>query len=71
MPWDVNVGSIIWTEGTENEYGAVLVLDEENDMMIVEVGLGDVMVFTEAVLVLDEDEGALVSWDEVWNNWLK
>ena len=49
----------------------MLVLDEENDMMIVEVGLGDVMVFTEAVLVLDEDEGALVSWDEVWNNWLK
>jgi hypothetical protein len=49
----------------------VLVLDEENDMMIVEVGLGDVMVFTEVVLVLDEDEGALVSGDEVWNNWLK
>ena len=49
----------------------MLVLDEENDMMIVEVGLGDVMVFTEVVLVLDEDEGALVSGDEVWNNWLK
>jgi hypothetical protein len=59
------------TEGTEKEYGTVVVLDEENDMMIVEVGLGDVMLLTEVVLVLGEDEDALVSGGELWNNWLK
>jgi hypothetical protein len=49
----------------------VLVFDEENDMMIVEVGLGDVMLLTEVVLVLDEEDDTMVSGDEVWNNWLK
>jgi hypothetical protein len=49
----------------------VLVFDEENDMMIVEVGLGDVMVFTDVVLVLDEEYDTMVSGDEVWNIWLK
>jgi hypothetical protein len=49
----------------------VLAFDEENDMMIVEMGLGDVMVFTDVVLVLDEKDDTMVSGDEVWNNWLK
>jgi hypothetical protein len=49
----------------------VLVFDGENDMMIVEVGLGDVMLLTEVVLVLDEEDDTMVSGDEVWNNWLK
>jgi hypothetical protein len=49
----------------------VLAFDEENDMMIVEMGLGDVMVFTDVVLVLDEKDDMMVSGDEVWNNWLK
>jgi hypothetical protein len=46
----------------------VLVFDEENDMMIVEVRLGDVMLVTEVVLVLDEDEDALGSGDEASNS---
>ena len=49
----------------------MLVFDGENDMMIVEVGLGDVMLLTEVVLVLDEEDDTMVSGDEVWNNWLK
>ena len=49
----------------------MLVFDGENDMMIVEVGLGDVMLLTEVVLVLDGEDDTMVSGDEVWNNWLK
>jgi hypothetical protein len=49
----------------------VLVFDEENDMMIVEVGLGDVMLFTGVGLVLDEEDDTLVSGDEDSNIRLK
>jgi hypothetical protein len=49
----------------------VVVFDNENDMMIVEVGLGDVMLFTKVVLVLEEEDDTLVSGGEDSNNWLK
>jgi hypothetical protein len=49
----------------------VLVFDEENDMMILEVGFGDVMLLSGVVLVLNEEDDTMVSGVEVWNNWLK
>ena len=49
----------------------MLVFDEENDMMILEVGLGDVMLLSGVVLVLNEEDDTMVSGVEVWNNWLK
>jgi len=50
-----------------------VVFDDENDMIIVEVGLGDLMLLTEEVLVLvlEEDEDVVVSGGEVSDNRLK